>query len=85
MVSPERFGPVKVLVQQNKSHRYYRGEGDWVTERTNACDFGNTLKALKVTQQEKLDDVCIVLTFAHSRSDLRLPIGENRPRSRLNL
>ena len=73
---------MKVLIQQNNSLRYYRGDGDWTTERNDGRNFGNTSAAVKVIHQETLANVSILLTFENSSRDLRLPVDEDTPRLR---
>lgn len=67
--------PMRVLLFDSSSRRYYHSADGWTSDPAQALDFGGTVQAANTAFQQRLQEFEIILAFddAHM-SDLRVPL-----------
>jgi hypothetical protein len=63
---------VKIILQNSLSLLYLGEDGMWVSDISNARDFGTSLKAMDFFHKNKLDQSQIVLKFSDAKYDIVL-------------
>ena len=61
-----------ILIQERKSKRYYKGDGEWTSTRAKAQNFDSCKDAVGTIRREKLK-ADILLAFADEAQDINIP------------
>jgi hypothetical protein len=65
---------MKVMLHDARNGLYYRGAGDWTSERGQALDLKGTAMAVNVAIDSNLEDAEVVLGFDDPVQDVFLPL-----------
>lgn len=64
---------LKILLQDRDSRLYLQAVQQWTSNREEALDFQNSARASGFVLQERIPNIDIILSFADSKYDVRIP------------
>ena len=72
----EGFGPVKGMIRHRETAQYYKGEGQWTAEASQAMQFDNLSKVVSEAQKFGLEGCCefVVEVNGHIGFRVLLPL-----------
>jgi hypothetical protein len=72
---------MKVLLRSTRNRSYIQAENRWTYEQSAARDFGSTVRAIRFSVQQKLENVEVLVTLGDPLYDVTFPLPNPPGRS----